>query len=169
MEVLIIAGMFIFCLVFQGSVLALAGNGVQPDILLLAVVSLALLSDSRRGAFLGLAAGLLQDILFASPLGFFTVGKMLAGAVAGMFSREIYRDLVLVPLIISVFLTGLNDSVTFFMAKLFDLPQVPLHEFWRMVTLPRMLLHLPLMALVYTMLFRGQKKGLIFRDYENND
>lgn len=169
MEILLIAGMFVFCLVIQGSVLALAGNGVQPDLLLIVVVSLALLSDSRRGAIIGFAAGLLQDIFFASPPGFFAVGKMLAGALAGSFSREIYRDLVLVPLIVLLFLTAFNDTVTFLMAKLLDLPQVQLYRFWQSVTLPRLLLHLPLMALVYMALFQAHKRGLLFPDYENED
>ncbi len=167
MGVLLIFGLFVVSLVLQSSVLALAGTGgVHPDLLFVVVVGLALLSDAKRGALLGFSAGLLQDILFASPLGFFTFGKMLAGLMAGLLAHEIYRDFVPVPVIVVTFLTLLNESVTFLLMNIYFNPPITFLLYLQNFSLPRVVMHMLFMALAYPYLYEAQKRGRFFVERE---
>jgi rod shape-determining protein MreD len=169
MGVLIIFGLFVLSLVLQGSVLALAGTGgIHPDLLLVAVVALALLSDGKRGAFLGFSAGLLQDVLTAAPLGFFTFGKMLAGLLAGMLAREVYRDFLPVPVMMITGLTLLNETVTYFLVELYFTPALTFPDYLRIYTLPRLLMHALVMVLVYPYMLNAQRRRVFFAEMEND-
>jgi rod shape-determining protein MreD len=141
-------------------VLALAGpQGVHPDLVLVVVVALGLLTDSKKGALAGLAGGLMQDVIFGAPLGFFGFVKALTGLLAGLMSDDIYKDLVLAPMLVVAFLSAVSDSVIFLMMELFGISQplsmLPyLHHF----TLPRLLMHFFVMGLVYPWLYRAHKR-----------
>ncbi len=169
MGILVISGLFILSLVLQGSVLALAGTGgIHPDLLLVVVVALALLSDGKRGTLLGFTAGLFQDVLTAAPLGFFTFGKMLAGLLAGTLAREVYRDYLPVPLMVISALTLLNETVAYFLMELYFSPALQLTDYLRAFALPRLLMHVLVMAFLYPYLLRAQRRGLFFAEPEND-
>ncbi|MCR3923224.1 MAG: rod shape-determining protein MreD [Firmicutes bacterium] len=162
--------MFVVSLAVQGSVLALVGtSGTHPDILLVVTVGLALLMGARRGAIVGLCAGLLQDILFGAPLGFFAAIKMLTGALAGMMSDDIYKDFTLAPMVLMLVFTLFSDIFTFFLTQLYHI-QLPLSllSYLREYTLLRMVMQFFIMGLIYPYLYRAQKRGLLLtvRDSE---
>jgi rod shape-determining protein MreD len=163
--------LFVISLVLQGSVLALSGpSGTHPDILLVVTVALALLADERRGAIVGLCAGLFQDILFGSPLGFFAAIKMLTGTVAGLLSDDIYKDVTLAPMVLMLGFTFFSDLVTFFLLKLYQIGAsssllVYLYPF----TLQRMVLHFFIMGVIYPYLYRAQRKRLLFAEHEEEE
>jgi len=163
LRVFFIFGLFIISLVLQGSVLELAGTGgVHPDLLFVVVVAMGLFSDSKRGFLLGLCAGLMQDIIFATPIGFFTLGKMLAGLFAGMLSHEVYRDFVPVPVTVVSLLTLLNEAVTFFLMSFFHDSSLTFLQYVLSISFPRVIMHFLIMALVYPYLYRAQKRNLFF-------
>lgn len=164
-------GLFTVSLVLQGSVLALAGtSGIHPDILLVIVVALSLLSDSKRGAAVGLVAGLLQDILFGSPLGFFAFSKTMIGATAGMLSDDIYKDFVLAPMMIVIFFSAWSDFLTFMLMRLYQLQQpYSLIQYLQQISLIRLLMHFLIMGLVYPYLYHAQKKRLLFPHAGDNE
>jgi len=169
MAVLITFGLFILSLLLQGSVLALAGTGgIHPDLLLVVVVALALLADGKKGAIIGLAAGLLQDVLAAAPLGFFAFGKTLAGLVAGVLAREVYRDFLPAPLMVVAGLTVLNEVATYFLMDLYFSPRDMFVEYLRVFSVPRLLMHVLVMALIYPYLIKAAKRGLLFSEAEND-
>lgn len=163
MSVLLIFGLFVVSLTIQGSVLALAGtDGTHPDLLLVIVVALALISDARRGAVIGLCAGLLQDILFGSPLGFFAAVKMLTGAAAGLLADDIYKDFTLAPMLLVVFFSLVSDMATFFLMKLYNIPMpFSLLQYLQQFTMLRMFMHFFIMGLIYPYLFQAQKRRFL--------
>ena len=167
----IVFALFVMSLTLQGSVLALAGpDGVHPDILLVIVVSLALLSDSKRGAMVGLAAGLLQDILFGAPLGFFAFTKTLIGATAGLFADEIYKEFVLAPMLLVVAFSVFSDVLTFSLMRFFTVSQpLSLIQYVQQYSLIRVGLHFCIMGLIYPSLYRAQKRHLLFDSTEGMD
>ncbi len=60
----------IILLVVQGSLSPFFNIGArQPDLLLILVVCLSILWGNKKGAVLGLTAGLTQDILYGQALG----------------------------------------------------------------------------------------------------
>ncbi|MDW7651245.1 MAG: rod shape-determining protein MreD, partial [Bacillota bacterium] len=121
---LLIFAMFVVSLALQGSVLALVGtSGVHPDILLVLVVVLGLLSDTKHGALAGLAAGLLQDVMFGSPLGFFAFINMLTGALAGMLADEVNKDFMPAPVMLVAFFTVFSGLLAFMLTRFYSIPQ----------------------------------------------
>ncbi|HZK24262.1 MAG TPA: rod shape-determining protein MreD [Oscillospiraceae bacterium] len=168
MAALLIFVLFISSLVLQGSVLALAGpSGVQPDILLVVTVALALLADARRGAIVGLCAGLAQDILFGSPLGFFALSKMLVGTTAGLLSSDINKELTLSAMVLMPIFTIISDLISFILLKLYQIQfPLPLLTYLKQVTLPHIAMHFLIMGIIYPFLFRAQKRNLLFAESE---
>ncbi len=163
MPFLIISGLFLTSFVLQGSVLAIAGpHGVHPDFILVIVVALALLSDSKRGAIIGLSAGLIQDVLFGSPLGFFAFVNMLIGALAGLLADEIYKDFILAPMLLVAVFTLLSEVVIFLLMQLFFTHSVPFLYYLKHVSLIKVAMHFLIIALLYPHLHRAQKHHLLF-------
>jgi len=66
----------------------LAVRGAAPDVLLVAVVAVAVRRGSRTGAGFGFAAGLGADIFLATPLGTSALAYTLVGHVLGRSRRS---------------------------------------------------------------------------------
>jgi len=158
--------LFVISLAIEGSVFTLAGpDGVHPDLLLVVVVALAVLAGMRKGAVIGLCAGLLQDIIFGAPLGFFAAVKLPAGALAGLIAEDIYKDFTLAPMLLVALFTLGGDLFTYFLAKLFDVSTVlSLKEYLQHCIGPRLMMHFFLMGLIYPFLYRAHKRKLLFEE-----
>ena len=66
----VLAGVLVVAVLLESTVLAgLRLAGVRPDLLVLAVVAVALASDATTGAVFGFVAGLVADLLFDLPVG----------------------------------------------------------------------------------------------------
>jgi rod shape-determining protein MreD len=69
-RLLVLAAVLVVAVLVQSTVLAgLRLGGVQPDVLVLAVVAVAMASDAVTGAVFGFVAGLVADLLFDLPVG----------------------------------------------------------------------------------------------------
>jgi rod shape-determining protein MreD len=69
-RLLVLAAVLVVAVLVQSTVLAgLRLGGVQPDVLVLAVVAVAMASDAVTGAVFGFVAGLVADLLFDLPIG----------------------------------------------------------------------------------------------------
>jgi rod shape-determining protein MreD len=67
---LVLAVVLVVAVLVQSTVLArLTLAGVRPDLLVLAVVSVAVATDPTTGAVFGFVAGLVADLLFDLPVG----------------------------------------------------------------------------------------------------
>jgi len=164
MGAMIIFLLFMVSLALQGSFLALVSpGGVHPDLLLVVVVALALLSDSKRGALVGLVAGLMQDIVFGAPLGFFAFIKVLIGAMAGSLAEEINRDFVLAPMLLVTFFSLFNDLMPFVLKEFANIAQTfSLLQYLQQFSPGRLVMHFLIMGLIYPYLCRAQKRRLLF-------
>lgn len=72
--------------------------GVTPNILLLAVVSVALSSGPDEGALAGFVGGLLFDLLGTGPVGVMALVLTLTGFLAGLLHSELFAEGWLLPL-----------------------------------------------------------------------
>jgi rod shape-determining protein MreD len=69
-RVLALAAVLVVAVLVQSTVLAeLRLAGVRPDLLVLAVVAVAMATDATAGAVFGFVAGLVADLLFDLPVG----------------------------------------------------------------------------------------------------
>ena len=73
--------------------------GIAPDFTLCVTVSFALLAGSFNGAMMGLACGLLIDIMCGSSLGFYAMQYVIVGFLAGIPSQKLRRNRIFAPAI----------------------------------------------------------------------
>ena len=98
MTILLIALMIIGGFLLDAAILPqLAVLGVVPDILICITVSFALLYGCYIGASVGVAGGLMLDILVGHALGFYALIHLLIGVGAGFLSGNRSADRYLFP------------------------------------------------------------------------
>jgi rod shape-determining protein MreD len=127
--------------------------GVQPDLVLLMVVSWSLLRGAEEGMLWALIGGLALDILSSARLGVNTLPLLLIGFLTGLWQRGIVRQDVLVPFLAIPVATVVYQSAMVALLKLFGWPGTWSASFVHSV-LPSMLLNTLLMPVAYV-LMRG--------------
>lgn len=123
----------------------IAFRGVSADLLLLLVVSVAFLRGAKMGALVGFLAGLLQDLATGTFFGVDIFAKMVIGYGCGYFSRRLFKEQMMLPLMAVVAATGLQYVIWLVFSWLLGYP-VPLWTHWRHLLLP-MLAHNVVFAL----------------------
>lgn len=109
---------FVLALLLEGSVFSFfMMDRALPDLFLVMVISLGFILDERRGALIGLCAGLLQDVIFSSALGFFALVKMILGYCAGLLGREVYREQLLVPTLLVFVATLVHEILLYILVS----------------------------------------------------
>ncbi len=73
---------------------------VSPNIILILVFSYGFMSGKKSGMLYGFIAGLLMDLFYSGPFGFFTMLFLWVGYVNGILSKFFYEDYITLPLII---------------------------------------------------------------------
>lgn len=105
--------------VFQAAVFSGASLlGGTPDVLLVAVISIALLRGSIPGALAGFAGGLLVDVATLETLGVTALILTLAGFWAGRYGETTGRDRMHAPLLAIVVITllvGVGSYLLYFL------------------------------------------------------
>ena len=80
----VLAGVLVVAVLVQSTVLArLTLAGARPDLLVLAVVSVAVATDPTTGAVFGFVAGLVADLLFDLPVGVSALVYVAVGFAVG--------------------------------------------------------------------------------------
>ncbi|MBI2200730.1 MAG: rod shape-determining protein MreD [Armatimonadetes bacterium] len=71
--------------------------GAVMDPVLVLAVATGILRGAESGAVVGLAGGLLQDLLSGGPLGMHGLSKLVVGFGSGLFERSIYIENPFLP------------------------------------------------------------------------
>ncbi len=79
--------------------------GVVPNTALILIVMVALLKGKYKGAFIGLIAGLLQDIFFSKIIGMNALIYFLIGYVVGLLDNRIFKESAILPFLTVVIST----------------------------------------------------------------
>lgn len=152
---LLVGAGFFLALLLEGSVFSFFMlEKALPDIILVMVVSLGFILDERRGAIIGLCAGLFQDIIFSSALGFFTLAKMLLGYGAGLIGRELYREQLLAPVLLVFVGTLTHEFMLYFLVSRFVGFGLPVEWSLSRLFIPKALYNMGLALLIYPFFFR---------------
>ncbi|PKM83783.1 MAG: rod shape-determining protein MreD [Firmicutes bacterium HGW-Firmicutes-13] len=145
-------------LIIQGSMLLFLNiGGKQPDLLLIVVICFSILWGSRTGAFIGLAGGFLQDILFGRALGIFALTKMLVGYLSGFTEKNIYKDFVIGPMIIVFALTFLHEGLVFILSK--EVIRQSVGPVFTQLIVPKALYNFCLTPFIYLIIYFADQKN----------
>ena len=77
----------------------------SPNLLLILTFSFGFIHGKEAGMYYGLLSGLLMDLFYSGPFGFYTLIFIYVGYVNGICTKYYYEDYITLPLILSV----LND------------------------------------------------------------
>lgn len=73
-----------------------------PNLLLILTFSFGFMDGKRAGMLYGLVAGLLLDLFYSGPFGFYTLFYIYVGYINGICTKYYYEDYITLPLILSV-------------------------------------------------------------------
>lgn len=103
MKELILAVIVSLGLVLQSSLLPfLEVKGIKPDLLLVMLVGMGFTGGNPLGILVGLATGLLVDVLYGQTLGLHALQYMLIGFGAGLFYNKVTYAKLLYPMMLTI-------------------------------------------------------------------
>lgn len=73
-----------------------------PNLLLILTFSFGFIHGKAAGMYYGLFAGILLDLFYSGPFGFYTLLFIWIGYVNGICTRYYYEDYITLPLILSL-------------------------------------------------------------------
>lgn len=71
-----------------------------PNLLLILIFSFGFIHGTEAGMYYGLVAGILLDLFYSGPFGFYTLLFVWIGYVNGLCTRYYYEDYITLPLIL---------------------------------------------------------------------
>jgi len=110
------------CIALQSTILGkIAILGVRPDLALIVLVFVALRRGSMTAQVSGFAAGVVEDLVSASPVGFHMLLRTLIGFLYGIFSGNVFVDPLLMPIVLSIAATIIKGIIAGLVSLLFGL------------------------------------------------
>jgi rod shape-determining protein MreD len=110
------------CVVLQSTVFRyIAIRGVRPDLALIVLVFLALRRGSMTAQVAGFAAGIVEDLVSVSPVGFHMILRTVIGYLYGLLSGNVFVDPLLMPIVLTIVATILKGIVSGLVSLVFGL------------------------------------------------
>jgi rod shape-determining protein MreD len=97
-------------------------KGVKPDLALIVLVFVAVRRGSMAAQVSGFLAGLLEDSLSLSPLGFNALLRTVLGFFYGLTAGSIFVDPVLMPVLLILVATILKGLASCLLVVIFRIP-----------------------------------------------
>ncbi|OFI07228.1 rod shape-determining protein MreD [Clostridium acetireducens DSM 10703] len=108
-KVFILGGLSIlFSILDNTCVPFFAIKGFYPSLLFVFVICYSIINESWEGIWIGVTAGLLQDIYFNSSFGMNLFTNMIIGIIAGYIGKNIFKQKGLIPIVACFFLSILK-------------------------------------------------------------
>jgi rod shape-determining protein MreD len=95
--------------------------GVRPDIALIVLVFVSLRRGSMVGQVSGFTAGIMEDFMSVSPLGFHPLMCAIIGYLYGRFSGAVFVDPFLMPIILTAVATLFKGLISGIVSALFGI------------------------------------------------
>ena len=73
-----------------------------PNLLLILTFSFGFIYGKKAGMWYGLLAGILLDLFYSGPFGFYTLLYINIGYINGICTKYYYEDYITLPLILSL-------------------------------------------------------------------
>ncbi len=93
--------------------------GIKPDFTLMIIVAYGIMRGSSYGAFIGLGAGILLDLLYGRAIGINALAYMATGYVIGQVHENVFKD-SFIPAVVFNFLAIILFQHAFIMLAYFS-------------------------------------------------
>ena len=120
---LLSTGLIALAVVLQSTLLHwVAIRGVIPDLGLIILVFVAIRRGSMTAQLSGFAAGIVEDFLSLSPLGFHAFIRTVVGFLYGLTVGSIFVDPILMPLILTIVATLFKALISSLLVNFLSIP-----------------------------------------------
>lgn len=126
--------------------------GIQPNTMLLIVVTYAMLRGDVEGAIVGFFAGLMQDVLFGRVIGLYAMLGLLLGFFCGKPFKDFYKENYTMPILLVSIACFAYEFAFYFLFFLFQGNVDLLYYFGRIMlpgTVYTVMLTIPIYRLMY--------------------
>lgn len=89
--------------------------GITPDFLLILIIFLAVNYGRTTGGLTGFLIGFLQDLFSGGLFGINAISKAIVGYLVGFLKNNIYRDKLLLPPLVTLLATVVNQLLVVFL------------------------------------------------------
>lgn len=160
MPYLILLILLVISLLLQTTVLnSIAISGVKPDLVLIWVVFFSLFGGIYKGASFGFLAGLFEDLLLGRFIGMNALTKGLTGLLVGYIESKIFKENILVPVMVVLMASFVNESLFFIVGKAlgFNIN----FSYWLTIVIPVAVYNTCIVPLLYKGFYKSVTSGKI--------
>ena len=128
-----------------------------PNLMIIFVFTCSFIYGQREGMFYGFITGVLMDLFYSGPFGFFTIIFVWIGYVNGTLSKYFYEDYIVLLLAIC----SVNEIVYnlfIFIFRFFVRGKADFLYYFRIIILPEMIITLLFTLFLYRFLLAYNRK-----------
>lgn len=123
----------------------------SPNLLLIITFSIGFIEGSGAGMFYGLVTGILLDLFYSGPFGFYSLIYIWIGYMNGKCTRYYYEDYVTLPLFLCV-LSELAYNLYIYVFRFLIRGRLDFFYYFREIILPEIIFTTVVTLLVYRLL-----------------
>ncbi len=128
-----------------------------PNLLLILTFSFGFIHGRGAGMLYGVLSGLLLDLFYSGPFGFYTLIYIYIGYFNGIFTRYYYEDYITLPLILSVF-NELAYSMYVYVFRFLIRGRLDLPYYFRHIMLPEIIFTVVTTLLIYRLFLSASRR-----------
>lgn len=128
-----------------------------PNLLLILTFSFGFIHGRNAGMLYGVLCGLLLDLFYSGPFGFYTLVYIYIGYINGIFTKYYYEDYITLPLILSVF-NELAYSMYVYVFRFLIRGRLNLPYYFRNIILPEIIFTVVTTLLVYRLFLSASRR-----------
>ena len=128
-----------------------------PNLLLILTFSFGFIHGREAGMIYGILSGLLLDLFYSGPFGFYTLIYIFIGYFNGSFTRYYYEDYITLPLILRIF-NSLWYSMYIYIFRFLIRGRLNLLYYFRELMLPEMIFTAVTTLLIYRLFLSASRR-----------
>lgn len=128
-----------------------------PNLLLILTFSFGFIHGKTAGMLYGVFSGLLLDLFYSGPFGFYTLIYIYIGYINGIFTRYYYEDYINLPLILSV-ANELMYCMYIYVFRFLIRGRLDLPYYFRNIMLPEIIFTSVTTLLVYRLFLSASRR-----------
>lgn len=129
----------------------------SPNLLLILTFSFGFINGQRFGMLYGLISGLLLDLFYSGPFGFYTLFYIYVGYLNGTFTKYYYEDYITLPLILC-FVNELAYNMYIYIFRFLLRGRLNFIYYFRELMIPEMIFTVVVTLFVYRLLLYLNRK-----------
>lgn len=128
-----------------------------PNLLLILTFSFGFMHGKEAGMLYGVLSGLMLDLFYSGPFGFYTLIYVYIGYLNGIFTKYYYEDYITLPLILSV-LNSLGYSMYIYIFRFLIRGRLNLPYYFRNLMLPEIIFTSVTTLLIYRLFLSASRR-----------